>query len=41
VREGMERMLAWDFERVILSHGDIITHDAKQVVARAWRKLLR
>ena len=30
VREGMEqRILAWDFERVILSHGDVITRDAK------------
>jgi hypothetical protein len=41
VREGMERILAWDFERVVLSHGDIITRDARQVVAQAWRKILR
>ncbi|HEY1585676.1 MAG TPA: hypothetical protein VGH63_08305, partial [Polyangia bacterium] len=41
VREGMERILAWDFERVILSHGDIITRDARQIVAQAWRKILR
>jgi hypothetical protein len=41
VRECMERMLAWDFERVILSHGDIITRDARQVVAQAWQKILR
>jgi hypothetical protein len=41
VREGLERILAWDFERVILSHGDIITRDAKQVVAGAWRRVLR
>jgi hypothetical protein len=41
VREGLERILAWDFERVILSHGDIITRDARQIVARAWRKILR
>lgn len=41
VREGMERILAWDFERVILSHGDVITRDARQVVARAWRQILR
>ena len=36
----MERILAWDFERVILSHGDIIVRDAKQVVAGAWRQIL-
>jgi hypothetical protein len=40
VRECLERILAWDFERVILSHGDVVTRDAKQVVAHAWRKIL-
>jgi hypothetical protein len=40
VRRCMERILAWDFERVILSHGDLITSDAKQVVRRSWRKIL-
>lgn len=41
VRECMERILAWDFDRVILSHGDIISRDARQIVAQAWRKILR
>ena len=41
VREGMERILAWDFDRVILSHGDIITRDARRIIAHAWRKILR
>jgi hypothetical protein len=41
VRECMQRILAWDFERVILSHGDVIARDAKQILARAWRKVLR
>lgn len=41
VREGMERVLAWDFKRVILSHGEIITRDARQIVTEAWRKILR
>jgi hypothetical protein len=40
VRQGLERILAWDFDRVILSHGDLITRDAKQVVTRAWRTVL-
>jgi hypothetical protein len=40
VRDAMERILAWDFDRVIISHGDLITHDAKRVVADAWRKIL-
>ena len=41
VRACLERILAWDFERVIVSHGDIITRDARQVVTRAWRSVLR
>ena len=41
VREGLHRILAWDFQRVILSHGDIITHDARRAVERAWRSVLR
>jgi hypothetical protein len=40
VCQCMERILAWDFERVILSHGDLITSDARQVVRRSWRTLL-
>lgn len=40
VRACMERILAWDFERVVLSHGDLITSDAKQIVRRSWRKIL-
>ncbi len=41
VREAMERILEWDFDRVILSHGDLITGDARRRVARAWRNILR
>lgn len=41
VRGCMERILAWDFDRVILSHGDNITRDARGSVEQAWRKLLR
>ena len=40
VGQCMERILAWDFERVILSHGDLITRDAKHVVRHSWRKIL-
>lgn len=41
VRQGLERILAWDFERVILAHGDLITVDAKQVLTKAWRAIVR
>lgn len=40
VRQCMLRILQWDFERVILSHGDLITDDARRRIAHAWRKIL-
>jgi hypothetical protein len=39
-RRCFERVLEWDFERVILAHGDLITRDAKTMVERAWRSIL-
>jgi hypothetical protein len=30
-RASLERILAWDFERVVLAHGDCIDTDAKVV----------
>jgi Domain of unknown function (DUF4336) len=41
VRDCLNRILAWDFERVIVSHGDLITRDARERVAQAWRQILR
>jgi hypothetical protein len=39
-RKCFERVLAWNFERVVLAHGDLITENAKQVVEQAWRSIL-
>jgi hypothetical protein len=39
-RESFERALKWDFERIMLSHGDLIDGDAHALAARAWRRLL-
>ena len=33
----LNRLLSWDFDRVILAHGEIINRGAKPVVERAWR----
>jgi hypothetical protein len=33
----LDRLLSWDFDRVILAHGDIIDRDAKSAVERVWR----
>lgn len=40
VRQCMTRILEWDFERVILSHGDLLTRDAKRLVTCAWQEIL-
>lgn len=36
-----ERILAWDFERIILSHGDPVTENAKARATEAWRGPLK
>ncbi len=40
-RESLERILAWNFERVVLAHGDCIDVDAKARLQEAWAKPLR
>jgi hypothetical protein len=41
VARALSRILAWDFERVVIAHGDLIEHNAKEVVQAAWEKPLR
>jgi hypothetical protein len=40
-RRSLERLLAWNFDRLIIAHGDCIEKDAKAVVAEAFRWLAR
>ncbi|MDX1799932.1 MAG: DUF4336 domain-containing protein [Marinobacter sp.] len=35
-RASLNRILAWDFDRIVLSHGDNIVENAKQVAREAW-----
>jgi hypothetical protein len=39
-RESFQRVLRWDFERIMLSHGDLIEENARTLAERAWRRLL-
>ena len=39
-RASLERILEWDFERIVISHGDLVERDAKSVARRAWRRVL-
>jgi hypothetical protein len=38
--DSLRRILAWDFRRIVLSHGDLIDHDAHEVAAEAWSTVL-
>ena len=40
-RESLARLLTWDFDKLILSHGDCITRDAKAYIRNAFRWLDR
>lgn len=35
--KSLKRILDWDFDKVILSHGDLIDEGAKAIVQEAWR----
>lgn len=37
---SLRRILAWDFGRIVLSHGDLIEADAKDVARAAWASVL-
>jgi hypothetical protein len=39
-RAALEKIVAWDFERIVIAHGDLIEHDAKATAERAWRRYL-
>jgi hypothetical protein len=39
-RRSLVQILEWDFERIILSHGDLIEEDAREVAHHAWRRPL-
>ena len=38
--QSLRRILAWDFQRIVLSHGDLIDRDAHDVAAKAWSGIL-
>ena len=40
VKKGLEKILSWDFERIILAHGNLIETDAKGIATKAWRNVL-
>jgi hypothetical protein len=39
-RACMERILEWDFDRVIVAHGDVLEHDGRDALRRGYGWLL-
>ena len=39
-RVSLKRIMEWDFQRVVLAHGDLIETEAKQTVQKAWAAVL-
>ena len=40
-RQSLDRLLSWDFDKLIMAHGPCIENDAKPFVERAFRWLAR
>lgn len=38
---SLKKILDWDFEKIIISHGDIIVQRAKETSIRVWNKPLK
>jgi glyoxylase-like metal-dependent hydrolase (beta-lactamase superfamily II) len=41
LRETVQRILHWDFDRIIVGHGAIVENNGKEVFRTAFRWLLR
>ena len=41
VKKSLRRILDWDYEKIILAHGNLIEHDARAIAAKAWEKVLQ
>jgi hypothetical protein len=39
LRESVERILCWDFDRIVVSHGDLVEHDGRRIFADAFEWL--
>ena len=39
-REALQKILSWDFDRIVLAHGELILNDPKAAIRKAWRWLL-
>ena len=40
VRQGLQQILDWNAQRIILQHGELIEGNVNQVLTKAWQKVL-
>jgi hypothetical protein len=40
-RASMEKILSWDFDRVVLAHGHVLEHGGREALREGYRWLLR
>jgi predicted metallo-beta-lactamase superfamily hydrolase len=40
-RRSLEKLLSWDFDKLVIAHGVCVEKDAKPFVERAFRWLVR
>lgn len=40
-RNSLQTILQWDFDKIIISHGDLIEDKAKDIALHAWQKPLK
>jgi hypothetical protein len=38
--KSLRRILAWDFQQIVLAHGDLVNRNAHEVAAAAWSGIL-
>jgi hypothetical protein len=39
--KSLAKILSWDFDSIILSHGELIENNAKKVATKAWKQLIQ
>ena len=35
-RSSLQKILEWDFDKIVLAHGDLIETNAKETALQAW-----
>ena len=39
-RESFQRILEWNFNKIIIAHGDLLEEDATEALVAAWKRPL-